>query len=242
MKIHIATSDKSSYILKAFEWLADKYIPEIEEIIVLGYSIFPNLSKRYTKVSLADKQDSPDEWSIRLLEYFNSIEDKQVIFGLDDFLPTKPFDYKIFNHAIKYMYDNNVKRYELGVGHSWHTHKHIKDDFVYEYGQDSLYRISTQFSVWDREYLIKRLLGKTNAWDFELQGSRDAISDGEIIIATYPYAWDWVQAGALSGRHPNKVNVLGIKREDVEEMISNGLLNRELLQLGMNVEANPIYV
>lgn len=241
MKLYLATSDKTSHILKAFAWLADKYIPEFDEIIVLGYSVFPELPSRFKCVSLAPKQNSPSEWSMRLYEYFKNITDNRVLFGLDDFLPVKGIDFTMLNDTLFHFDCTNAVRYELGVGHSWHIGKKQITDTIYEYGQESLYRISTQFSIWDREYLVNHLHGKLDAQDFEKTGSENAKNDGKVIIATNPCAWDWVQAGALSGRHPDMINVLGIQREDVEEMISLGILERERLQLGMNIEPNPKY-
>ena len=242
MKLFLATSDNSSHILPSFAWLLDKYVPEIDEVIVLGYGTFPELPERYTTVSLAPKQRSADEWSTRLFEYFGSIKDEYVLFGLDDFLPTRPMDIELLLKVTKYMVKNNAMRYELGVGHSWHQYTLPVDDLIYQYGQNSLYRISTQFSVWNRNYLLKHLAGKLDAGDFEKRGSEQAMNDNQLIIATRGMiAWDWVQAGALSSRHPNKINVLGINHEDVEQMIELGLLERDKLQLGMNIENNPKY-
>lgn len=132
----------------------------------------------------------------------------------------------------------------MGEGHPWHPSKKqvafFPDYHIYEYNQTSLYRISTQFSVWNTEYLLYHLKQRFSPWDFELEGSRIAMNDGKQIIASSPkYALHWVHSG-LSGKYPDKVNVVGIKREDVEEMISKGLLQRDKLQLGIE-HNSPLY-
>ena len=77
MRIFIATSDSSSYILKPFAWLMDKYLPEFDEIIILGYGNFP---ERYMTVSLTfPKQDNISEW-YTLSYYFTNIDDKYMTF------------------------------------------------------------------------------------------------------------------------------------------------------------------
>lgn len=242
MRIFIATSDSSSYILKPFAWLMDKYLPEFDEIIILGYGNFPELPPRYRCVSLVPKQDNISEWSSRLYDYFTNIDDKYIIFGLDDFFPVRKVDYRVFNPTFEYMKYNKCVRYELGKGHSWHKKVKRINRSIYEYGQDSLYRISTQFSVWDREYMLKHLYARADPFDFELEGSKRAADDGERIIATNtPTAWEWVEAGAISSRHPGMVNILGMNELDILEMIDLGLFKKELLQYGMAIGDNEKY-
>lgn len=243
MKVYLATSDNTSWALTIFQHLADKYLPNAE-FIVLGYNEFPTLPSTYKCISLSPKQESLNVWSYNLYLILKEETDEYVMFGLEDFFPTRPLYTDVFNSCLEFMKTHNSVRYEMGEGHPWHPSKKqvafFPDYHIYEYNQTSLYRISTQFSVWNTEYLLYHLKQRFSPWDFELEGSRIAMNDGKQIIASSPkYALHWVHSG-LSGKYPDKVNVVGIKREDVEEMISKGLLQRDKLQLGIE-HNSPLY-
>jgi hypothetical protein len=242
MKVLIATSDATSYILPAMEHLWDKYLPEFKDVEVLGYSLFPGLELGIFKtVSLAQKQNNINEWCGRLHDYITTIPDEFVIFGLDDLLPVRSMDYAFYNYGLQLMEsDKSIGRYELGVGHCWHTNTKELNTFFYEYGSKSLYRISTQWSIWRREYLLKYLKHGWSAWDFEIEGSKIAVNDGHKVIASnLEYALHWVHS-AISGKYPGKINVKDIKKDDIEEMIHAGILKRETLQLGIEIDS-PAY-
>jgi hypothetical protein len=246
MRIFIATCDSLSYILRPYAWLMDKYCLGWNDIQVLGYSVFPQLPERFHCVSLAPEQIGLNSWTRNLYNYFVSIDDEFVIFGLEDFLPVCPFDMDVLMTAFAIMVkDPNIGRYELGTGHCWHketTDIYTGKNFtVYEYGFDSLYRISTQNSIWRRRYLLQYLNFDRTPWEFEVEGSREAQHDGVEVIATHGRsAWRW-DFSALSGKYPDKVNIEGINRDDIEQMIGLGLLQRDKLQVGIELNS-PLYV
>ncbi len=246
MKLIIATCDKTSWILKAFEFLMDRYCPEITDIYVLGYSKFPELSEKYHCISLSSEQKSINEWCGNLHDYISKMDEEYVTFGLEDLLPIKPINYDILSSGFNLMSDDkSIVRYELGTGHCWH--KWTKEVYsepeysFYKYGKDSLYRISTQWAIWNREYLLSYLKHGWSAWNFKIEGSKIAATDGKNVIASSgQYAWEWVHS-ALSGKYPDMVNVQGIDRTYVEEMIVLGILERDKLQLGIEL-TSPKYL
>lgn len=237
MKWLISTCDSLSYILKPYAWLMDKYLPEITDIEVLGYSVFPELPPKYKCVSLAPEQVSLDTWTRNLYNYIKDIEDEFVVFTLEDLLPIRSMNYDIFNKGMDIMRDYSIIcRYELGTGHCWH--KHVSDfKGFYAYGYDSLYRISTQTSVWRTKYLLEFLDNDWTPWQFEVEGSKIAQDwKGEVIATKDNYALEWVHS-ALSSKYPYMINVAGIQHSDVEEMIELGLLDRNKLQLGIDINS-----
>jgi hypothetical protein len=238
MKWIISTCDSLSYILKPYAWLMDKYLPEITDIVVLGYSVFPELPEKFKCVSLAPNQVSLDTWTRNLYNYFKNIEDEFVIFTLEDLLPIRGMWYSIFEEGFFLMAKNkSVGRYELGTGHCWHKETNRMNNLFYSYGHESLYRISTQTAIWRTQYLLQYLDHDWTPWQFEIEGSKLAQQDPYTVIATqYEYALEWVHS-ALSGKYPDMVNVQGIKHEDVEEMIALGLLDRTKLQLGIDINS-----
>lgn len=239
MKVLVATSDKTSHILTAFEYLMDKYCPELIDIEILGYGVFPKLGEKYNIISLHSHQKSINEWCERLHKHITTLPDEYVIFGLEDLLPVRPINYKTFNLGFELMQLNSsVGRYELGTGHCWHSNtSELNGTPFYLYGSESLYRISTQWAIWRREYLLEYLRNAWSAWDFEIEGSRIASIDGRDVICSYKdHAWHWVHS-ALSGKYPDMVNVIDIDRKDVEDMIAIGILQRDKLQLGIDLNS-----
>ena len=239
MRFCIATSDKTSWILKQFSYLFDKYCPEIDKVDIIGYSVFPELPDRYKTMTFLGTQIDMRDWSVNLLHYFNSIDDEFIVFGLDDFLPIRPIDYDVFNTTLHYMKrDSSISRYEIGVGHCWHKHKPIIKSFndfnIHKYGEESLYKSSTQFSVWRRQELIKLLSNNWTPWDFEVIGSH--FINGDVIATDGKYAFEWVQS-SISSIHPNTINVSGLKTHDVEHMIKIGLFDKSKLQLGIKKDS-----
>lgn len=237
MRIIITTWDSSSHILRNFAYMAEKYIPEWE-VEILGYTIFPNLPRKYKRISVGEVQRS---WALDYHSYVRTIPEDFVIFGTDDLLITRPVDYEVFNEVMKNIHDDkSIGRYELGTGHVWHKERPIirtyTDWDIYEYGVESEYRISTQLSVWRTAYLLKYLSYNWTAWEFELNGSVMAKHDGKRIIATNGrHAFGWTHCLSTK-RYNGFVNVSGIDDSDVEEMISLGFLERGNLILGENIE------
>ncbi len=239
MKVLVATCDKTSHILTAFEYLMDKYFPELTDIEILGYGKFPVLSDKYKCVSLHNEQHSINEWCERLHKYIARLPDEYVIFGLEDLLPVRPINYETFNMGLDFMKMNrHIARYELGTGHCWHNLTYpIANTPLYIYGFESLYRISTQWAIWRKHYLLEYLRQGWSAWDFEIEGSRIAVKDGrDVICANKDHAWHWVHS-ALSGKYPDMVNVMDIDRNDIEDMIAKGILQRDKLQVGIHIDS-----
>jgi hypothetical protein len=243
MRMFITTYDKSSYILKHFEWLADRYIPEWKDIVVLGYKVFPALSERFKTVSIGEVQTT---WARDYYNYFKSIDDEFVFMCMDDMLPASEIDWEVLNTTMGIMLlDETIGRYELGTGHSWHGMvNEIYADIdwsVYEYGADSQYMISCMPAIWRREYLLKYLNHDWNMWQFELDGSKIALSDGYKTIATkgrYAYKTNHTVS---SSRYPGLMNVAGLDKNTVEEMISLGFFERDKLILGENLQEAKKY-
>lgn len=249
MQIYIATSDATSYILTAFAFLLDKYAPEIERVNVLGYSKFPELPARYNCISLAEKQDGLNSWSANLYKYFRDKKNDYVIFGLDDFLFRREIDYTIFGLAKTLVSEYRAQRFELGVGDSLHinerTYRRYNNFLVYQYGNKASdiptehwnYKVNTQFSVWDRETLLRYLNHNRTPAEFEILGSREALKENLSVMASYGRtAFDYVHSG-ISNKFPGMVNVYGIEPDVVDEMIQTGILHPD--KIHRTLECQP---
>jgi len=165
------------------------------------------------------------------------IEDKYIIFMLDDFTPIDYINVDIYNGLCSLMdEDDNIVRCSLGSDLYYFSPHIIKDVYdgycIIEQTQESDYRITCQPSIWKTKYLISFLRKSTNPWHFETNNNP---RDGFRMIGTKDkYAYRWIKETALSGRHPNKINILGMRPSDIKWAIDAKILNEDDLQYGQH--------
>ena len=56
------------------------------------------------------------------------------------------------------------------------------DTFVIQADHSIQYRLCTQWSIWNKDFMLKYLKPGMTAWDFELQGFNDYMNDGYRIL------------------------------------------------------------
>jgi hypothetical protein len=141
-----------------------------------------------------------------------------IVFGLDDFLPIDYLDTPALNRAIHLATMNDdIKRVELGVGclnhkplSNYHSH--------FRYQDETPYSVSTQFSVWNSTELYRCLSKSSDAWNFETSQKTKA-----ACLKTP--ALRYIEESALSKRARGKVNLCGLRQEDITELIDMKLVN-----------------
>ena len=90
-KIVMTISDEYLFTLKMSSYLFDKYWPSTVKIDVIGFKKPQfKISDKMNFISLDYKQNGgSNSWSKYILKYLRSIEEKNIIFMLEDFFPTK---------------------------------------------------------------------------------------------------------------------------------------------------------
>lgn len=164
-------------------------------------------------VIYVDVGNEPVEtWTANVLKRLN-IQDEYAIFGLDDFLP---IDYWDHDHCFSEM---NLKfdRMELGWGGS--RKGGIVDPHWTLFAPDELYRVSCQFSIWRTEALRDALTPVRSPWKFETKGGLS----GDVYGMQKP--WRYIEESALSGRQPGRVNLCGLRKEDIHDLIWSGAVD-----------------
>ena len=189
MKIYIPTSNKTSYLVEALIFSLKKYWPNFKkyDTIILGYDIPKFSLDSNIKFIKLNNVDNVENWAIDLKNYFETIEDKYFIYMNDDCPLSRPVDKEILNILVQTteMNTDNIGRVCLTKCVSNRPHSIIGDyeKFqIIEAGQDTEYRISTQFSIWSREYFIKYARENMTPWQFELQ--TNPRNDGYKILGT----------------------------------------------------------
>ena len=193
-----------------------------------------NLPMNYEFISMKKNQNSIEDWGIDIYSTISKDENEFVIFLLDDMLMLDYLNEDVLNYLLnKCLNDKLIMRCALGIDLQFlpcFIAENAGDFNIVELYQHSEYRISTQPSIWRKSYLLDILKKTTNPWHFE---TAFPSNDGNKIIGTRgKYATCCLGETALSGRYPNKFNILGMKLDDVKWLVNLGAINEESLQFG----------
>lgn len=182
LKAYIPTCDRFYNLIEANLISLEKYFPKEIEICILGYKR-PNceLASNVRFISLG-KDRGPSYWSTDLRNYFESIKDEFFIYLNDDGVLVKNVELESLEQICKKL-SPQVGRFSLT--HDLFGRPYIDvDNSVIESAQTANYRCSTQYSIWNRKYLLKYLHAGQTPWQFEINQSKAAKNDGFKILGS----------------------------------------------------------
>jgi len=161
----------------------------------------------------------------------------KIIFGLDDYLVIDHFNEEIFNGVNELKFD----RYEMGWGalnKKPNTTLKVYDGWhISKYNNDAQYLSSCQISVWNVDTLLFILKRCKSPWDFEIKGTEifRKIKGFKVLGTSGKFALRWQEESCLSfKRNKKKINILGVRPKDVNEMVKLGFLDKSKLNYGIN--------
>lgn len=190
MKIILVGHPGSQHIVPASKYLTSKYLQNFE-ITYLNY-------------------EGPIEgWALFVIRHLQEIEDKCVIFALDDYLISAPID------------DDRYREAEIAIRLGGIVCIKLCQSTVQEHLE---YPATTQYCLWDREYLIWLLSQVDTPWEFELKGSE--IFNTQLVKSILMPCIEYFTNSSLSGRWKG-VNLTGVKEEDIAVLREKGLLRKE---------------
>lgn len=205
---------------------ASAHIRPVQEVLFRKY--FPAIDLHYIDVG----SEPVETWAANVLKRLPDY--LYCIFGLDDYLPTDHMNEDRLRSAVSIMKSEQCEydRFEL-FGPHIHKRRGITEipswegrrvtNTVFEFGANTDYSVSCQFSIWRMQALKSVLMDSTTPWNFEVKHSCRAASFREPVIR-------YIEESALSGKKwPGKINVNGLPSEDVEELIKMGLLDESKL-------------
>ena len=167
-------------------------------------------------------------WTNYLIDFFSSIKDEHYVFGLDDFMISRPVDIEVFETCLGLL-DENVGRIDIQPSFQYardsnfvkpYTEKNgIKFLSLVDSGRGTnLYQNAAAFSIWNREWFLKNIRRDWSPWDWEITGSMSlADGDGYDVIGSVD-RWAIRKMEVLSSQWSGIINVRGIREEDIEEM------------------------
>ena len=216
-----------------------------------------------TFIKLADRQESVNLWSMYIFNYLKNITDEYIIFAMDDELPINYLNQNMLEKTLEIMKINKHYGLCNIGNTIYTNDMHNKFKIIYQNDNFNLwerhkndYKINGQPVLWQTKYLLKQLKNNITPWEFELVNSHNAINDGYIAIHSsscpginlndntesniikyekYKPILNFANETALTGSRgvSNKVNVLGLKYEYIEELINLKYLKNEDLIFGL---------
>ena len=144
-------------------------------------------------------------WGTYVAGFLQYLTDEKIILGLDDYLVSGPIDEKIYQEASD------------GIGGALINAKLCECS---EQEQEE-YPCTTQYTIWDREFLVWLLMRISTPWEFEIEGSKILKSRGAqtMSMPCIPYFTN----SSLSSRWEG-IELEGLKKEDIKELKENNLL------------------
>lgn len=207
MRICVTTSDNYHHLLPIFFYLYNKYWGAPFELV--GHKKPEcQLPDNCTWVSLGE-QLGKEKWSDQLRPYFEQQPDWFVWMMEDTFLKEKVTIQPYQTGCLKDY--NFVGRADLTTDLMKRPYAQSANCFMAH--PKSRYRLSTQPSIWNKEFLLTYMKSGLSPWDFETQ---DPIEDGWNIIS-----WNTPPVHHNEGvrRHDiYKLNLDGMKQEDIDHI------------------------
>jgi len=211
MKIIITTSDKYHHLLPVFFYLYNKYWGQPFDLV--GYAKPAcELPDNCTWVSLGT-QGAKTEFSTDLRKYFELQPDWFVWMMEDTFLKEQ-----VIGKIDEMRLPSYVLLGSYGVGRKCLTddlikREHIKHVDGIEASEDSRYRLSTQPSIWNKQFLLQYLTPGLSPWDFETQ---DPKNDGWLVVGDTEPCVNHNEGVRRFDIH--KLNLDGMKQEDIDHI------------------------
>ena len=184
--VYLAACDNYLHALRATHYLFQQFWPDAQ-VVVLGYKkpTF-EFSENWSFISMGS-DPGVQQWSNGIIDYFNSIDDTHIIFGVEDHPPIKPVRTNIIDKLLHLMDDPKVGKITLTedlTNRAYEFHSINEGTQIIKTAQNADYRLSTQYAIWQKDYFLKYLRRNIDPWDFEVNGSVRAKNDGYDIVGT----------------------------------------------------------
>ena len=189
LNIYISTSDKYHHCLQPFAYLFNKFWSGDKKVTFLGYKEpSVTLPENFDFISLGT-QKGPFHYGRDMRLFFESIEDSHFIYTMEDQFILDYVNFDVINKLSEYLNDDNIGRVcltnSIFQNHMGKKHNHYDVDSEYEiveYSQDSEFRMTCEWAIWNKKYLCEYLLDGMSPWQFESISSKNAKNNGYHLI------------------------------------------------------------
>ena len=178
MKIFVCSCDKDDDIFDAFHQCMEKYWKNHPEIIYATETIknpyYKTICKNYPL----------EQWSKRIRESLQEIDDDKIILMMDDLFIRSKVDTKRLKY-VESILKGNIAMFNFEKSFD-STDEECEYEGFKKRKDGSLYQLSIMCGMWQREKLIKILEEDKNPWEIEYgqdtKGFDFYINSGDFII------------------------------------------------------------
>lgn len=172
MKVIVTTSNKYLHILPIFCYLFNKYWSKDQQVEIVGYDQPEfKLPDNFSFYSLGKQSEHTIHFSNDLRKYFEK-QDQFFIWSMEDtFIKSlvKLDKLEIAKSLIQVPFVGRIALTNDSFKHYTLFWDVINDVHIYETPHLSIYRLSTQIAIWNKDYLLKYLTPNLTPWRFECQ-------------------------------------------------------------------------
>tara|TARA_Y100001972_G_scaffold18014_1_gene20335 strand:- start:820 stop:1530 length:711 start_codon:yes stop_codon:yes gene_type:complete len=180
-KIFVSTSNDYHRCLLPFAFLFNKFWSNKQEVVILGYDEPKfKLPDNFSFKSLG-LQKGPKYYSSDLRKFFQSINDQYFIYTMEDQFILDYVNLDILDVLLSLVkkesligranLTNSIFQNHMGKSHQ--NYKVVDNFNIIEYTQNSSFRITCEWAIWNKDYMLKYLQGDLTPWEFERQKGSD---------------------------------------------------------------------
>lgn len=195
LTVLIGSCDSYQALWKNFQMCFDRYwTHNTNNIFVTEQKIVKNYTAKHFKSALSNK----NKWGARMLDGIAQCETKYIFFLLEDYFLHYEYQENQLEEYIDLMNLNNIDRLQISPSgfqsyiqcNYLKPKSNIPDNKYLKFHKYSMYSISMQPSIWNKEYLKYVLSPEYSPWDFEITGSskiaQDAHDHSIFLDSTIP--------------------------------------------------------
>lgn len=169
MSVLINSCDKYEFIWEKFFHLFDKYWDKSKTL--LTYLLTEQ--KVFDKDGIICATTKKNCWSERIQEVLNNIDTKYVLWFQDDYFLRRKMDVSSLENYLNFIEHNNVDRFGIHEDSYLYSLTPDSQSNFFRYKQNSMYSISLQASIWNKEFFQSCFCEKQETiWEFEVDGSK----------------------------------------------------------------------
>lgn len=209
LKVICSTSDKYLHLIPVFIYLFNKYFPG-QEVEIAGYQK-PSceLPDNFTFHSMGE-QGTVKEWSTDLRKYFESMDEDWILWMMEDTFIRREVKESAMDECCALMMPGIGR---IALTNDLRSREHtITNGFVYAH-PNSRYRLSTQPSIWNKQFLLQYLTDGLSPWEFETQ---DPKNDGWNIVGAVEYPV--IHNEGVRRFDPHKLDLNNIDHVDIDHI------------------------
>lgn len=208
LPFYVSTNNKHCDCLRVFVYIFNHYLPR-QQLRILGYDHPPfDLPPSCVFISMG-KQGGLHEWSTDLRRYFSALSEEYFIYGTEDVFFYKQPQVNYINHLAKLIKTTkNIGRINLVDATEGWIEDHMgekalprsphykvtllkdvktKDSAwgpwkLYCQTKESGYSLTTQLSIWDRNFFLKYLAEGLSPWEFEMESAKASQDENYKVL------------------------------------------------------------